>query len=151
VELRMTVEGAGGVGTLDQEIRTIDVPDLTTPQVALSTPRVFHARTVPEFRALTSDAAAAPAAQREFYRTERLLIRFETYGPGTERPAATAVLMNREGKKIVDVPVAAAPTGTGYQIDQNLNVVPTGDYVIEITAKGSGGEARELVPFRITG
>src|SRR6185312_14755797 len=40
LELRMTVEGAGG-GVLDQEIRNIIVPDLTAARPALSTPRVY--------------------------------------------------------------------------------------------------------------
>jgi len=151
VELRMTVERAGSGGTLDQEIRTIDVPDLTGPQVALSTPRLFQARTVPEFRTFASDPNATPTAGREFSRTQRILIRFDTYGPGTDKPAPTAVLMNRSGQKMADVPVQPAATGTGYQIDMSLNTVPVGEYLIEITAKAPGGEAKELVPLRVTG
>jgi len=151
VELRMTVEGAGAGGTLDQEIRTVNVPDLTGPQVALSTPRVYHARTVPEFRTFASDPNAAPTAGREFARTQRLLIRFDTYGPGTEKPTPTAVLMNRAGQKMADVPVAPAAAGAGYQIDMSLNALPVGEYLIEITAKAPSGEAKELVPLRVTG
>jgi VWFA-related protein len=151
VELRLTVEGAGGGGTLDQETRTIVVPDLTGPQVAMSTPRVFRARTVPEFRTFAGDPNAAPVAVREFSRTERLLIRFDAYGPGTDKPAATAVLMNRAGSKMADVPVAPAATGVGYQIDLSLNTIPPGEYLVEITAKSASGEARELVALRVTG
>ena len=62
LELRLTVEEAGGGGTLDSEIRDITVPDFTAPQVALSTPRVYRARTAREFQALVADAAAMPAA-----------------------------------------------------------------------------------------
>jgi VWFA-related protein len=151
VELRLTVEGAAGGGTLDQEIRTIDVPDLTGPQVAISTPRVFRARTVPEFRTFANDPNAAPVAAREFSRTERLLILFDAYGPVSDRPVPTAALMNRTGQKMADVPVAPAATGTGYQIDLSLNGVPPGEYLVEITAKSAAGEARELVAVRVTG
>jgi VWFA-related protein len=151
VELRLTVEGTAGGGTLDQEIRTIDVPDLTGPHVALSTPRVFRARTVPEFRAFANDPNAAPVAVREFSRTERLLIRFDTYGPGTDQPTATAALMNRSGQKMADVPVSPATTGAGYQIDLSLNTVPPGEYLVEITARSGAGEAKELVAVRVTG
>jgi VWFA-related protein len=151
VELRMTVEGTAGVGTLDQEIRTIDVPDLTAPQVGISTPRVFRARTVPELRTFASDPNATPFAQREFSRTERLLIKFDTYGPGTDHPAATAALMNRSGQKMSDLQVAPAAAGSGYQLDVPLNSIPPGEYVVEITAKGSGAEKQELVAFRVTG
>lgn len=151
VELRLTVEGAGGGGTLDQETRTIVVPDLTGPQVAMSTPRVFRARTVPEFRAFANDPNAVPVAVREFSRTERLLIRFDAYGPGTDKPAATAALMNRTGQKMADVPVTPAAAGVGYQIDLSLNTIPPGEYLVEITAKAPAGEARELVAVRVTG
>src|SRR5688572_8175501 len=37
LELRMTVHDATSGGTLDQETRTLDVPDLTRPQAAIST------------------------------------------------------------------------------------------------------------------
>ena len=150
MELRLTVEGAGGTGTLDNEIKTIDVPDLTAPQAAISTPRVFRARTARDFQTLAADAAAVPVATREFSRTERVLIRFDTYGAGTEQPTVTAVLLNRAGAKIADVPVAAAAAGGTHQIDLGLNTVPPGEYLVEIAAKGASGEAKELVALRIT-
>ena len=55
----MTVEAAGSGGTLDSEIRDITVPDFTTPQVALSTPRVYRSRTAREFQTLLADASGA--------------------------------------------------------------------------------------------
>jgi VWFA-related protein len=150
LELRMTVEAAGAGGTLDTEIRDLAVPDFTAPQVALSTPRVYRARTAREFQAMAADATAIPVAGREFSRTERLLIRFDAYGPGTDRPEATAVLLNRGGQKMLDVPVSAAATGATHQIDLGLASIPAGEYLVEISAKGAGGEVKELVPFRVT-
>jgi len=150
VELRITVEGATG-GTLDAEVRDIDVPDFTTPQVSLSTPRLYRARTLPELRTIAADANAVPAAGREFSRTERVLVRFSTYGPGTERPAATAVLLNRGGTKMSDVPVTESTVaGTTHEINLGLASIPAGEYLVEITVKGSGGEAKELIPLRVT-
>jgi VWFA-related protein len=149
LELRMTVEAAGSGGTLDSEIRDLNVPDFTAPQVSLSTPRVYRARTAREFQTLTADAAAIPVPGREFSRTERLLIRFDTYGPGTEKPAVTAVLMNRAGQKMSDVPIAPGTGGATHQIDLGLASFPTGEYLVEITAKNGDGEAKELVPFRL--
>jgi VWFA-related protein len=149
IELRMTVEAAGSGGTLDSEIRDLTVPDFTAPQVALSTPRVYRARTAREFQTLAADGAAIPQPGREFFRTERLLIRFDSYGPGTEKPAVTAVLMNRAGQKMSDVQIAPGAAGTTHQIDLNLASFPSGEYLVEITAKGSGGEVKELVPFRL--
>ncbi len=149
MELRLTVEGAGGVGTLDQETRTIDVPDLTAPQAALSTPRVYHARTARDFQAIVADPAAVPVASREFSRTERLLIRFDAYGPGNEQPMVAAALLNRAGNKMSDLPVTPAKAGGTHQVDLSLSSIPAGEYLVEITAKGTGGDAKELVAVRV--
>ncbi len=149
LELRMTVHDASSGGTLDQEIRTIDVPDLTTPQAAISTPRVFRARTVREFQTLAADAAATPNASREFSRTERLLIRFDAYAAGSEQAQPTAALLNRGGSKMNDVPVAVAEAGGTHQINLSLASIPAGEYLVEIMVKTAAGEAQELVPFRV--
>jgi VWFA-related protein len=149
LELRLTIQDASGGGTLDQEIKTIDVPDLTAPQAAISTPRVFRARTVREFQTLAADAAATPLAAREFSRTERLLIRFDAYAAGGEQAQPTAVLLNRAGSKMADVPITAAQAGGTHQINLSLAAIPAGEYLIEITVKSAAGEAKELVPFRV--
>lgn len=149
IELRMTVEAAGSGGTLDSEIRELTVPDFTAPQVALSTPRVYRARTAREFQTLASDANAVPAPGREFSRTERLLIRFDAYGPGTEKPEVTAALLNRAGTKMSDVQIAPSAAGATHQIDLGLASIPTGEYLVEITARSGDGEMKELVPFRL--
>jgi hypothetical protein len=144
IELRMSVEAAAG-GMLDSEIRKIVVPDLTSTEAAISTPRVHRARTVREFQTIAADSTAVPAVAREFSRTERLLIRFEVYGNATP----TAVLMNRNGNKMADVPVAASPVAGTHQIDLSLASIAAGEYLVEITAKGATGEAKELVPLRV--
>jgi hypothetical protein len=150
LELRLTVEGAAG-GTLDAEVRDFDVPDFTTPQVVLGTPRLYRARTLPEMRAIAADGNAVPFAGREFSRTERVLVRFNAYGPGTERPEATAVLLNRAGQKMSDIPVTAATVaGSTHEITLGLNTIPAGEYLVEITVKGASGEAKELIPLRVT-
>jgi VWFA-related protein len=148
LEMRLTVQDAGS-GTLDQEITTLDVPDLTGPVAAISTPRVLRARTVREFQTLAADAAATPTAAREFSRTERLLIRFDAYAAGNEQVQPTAILLNRAGNKMADVPVAAAQAGGTHQINLSLASIPAGDYLVEIAVAGASGEAKELVPFRV--
>jgi VWFA-related protein len=149
LELRLTVEAAGSGGTLDSEIRDLNVPDFTAPQVALSTPRVYRARTAREFQTLAADASAIPVPGREFSRTERLLIRFDAYGPGTDRPEVTAVLLNRAGQKMSDVQIAPGRAAATHQIDLGLASIPAGEYLVEITARSANGEAKELVPFRV--
>ena len=141
MELRISVEEASGGGVLDSEIRDVTVPDLTSPDPALSTPRVFRARTARDFQMTARDPDAVPVAGREFLRTDRLLIRFDVYG--TEAPAAA--LLNRNGQKMADVPVAPAVTGGTHQIDLGLASIPPGEYLVEI----STGTAKELVPVRV--
>jgi hypothetical protein len=148
LEMRLTVQDAGS-GTLDQEIKTIDVPDLTAPAAAISTPRVFRMRTAREFQTLAADAAATPTAGREFSRTERLLIRFDAYAAGNEQVQPTAILLNRAGTKMADVPVTAAQAAGTHQINLSLASIPAGEYLVEIAVTSASGEAKELVALRV--
>jgi VWFA-related protein len=149
VELRLTVEGATG-GTLDSEIQSIEVPDFTSPGVTLSTPRLYRARTLPELRSITANPDAVPSAGREFSRSDRVLVRFSAYGPGSERPEAMAVLLNRAGQKISDVPITpSAVAGTTHEITLGLNTIPPGEYLVEVTVKGASGETKTLIPLRV--
>ena len=148
MDLRMAIEAAANGETIDRDILSIEVPDLTSP-TALSTPRVWATRTANEFRSLAADAAAVPMARREFLRTERLLIRFDAYAPGGERPDVTAALVNWAGDKLADVPVAVAEAGGTHQVSLGLGALAPGEYAVEITAKGAAGQARELVPLRV--
>ncbi len=51
LDLRLTIEG-DGTGTLDVEDRDLMVPDLSAPEVMVTTPKVWVARTAREFTAL---------------------------------------------------------------------------------------------------
>ncbi len=95
--------------------------------------------------ALAADAQAVPLAGREFSRSERVLVRFDVYG----NALPSAVLLNRAGQKMADLPVAAAAAGGTHQIDVGLGAVAAGEYLIEITVKGGLGEVKELVPIRV--
>ena len=148
MDLRMAIEAAANGETIDRDSLSIDVPDLTAP-TAISTPRVYATRTANEFRTLTADATAVPMARREFLRTERLMIRFDVYAPGSELPQVTAALVNWTGDKLADVPVGAAEAGGTHQISLGLGSLAPGEYAVEITAKGEAGQARELVPLRV--
>ena len=147
LQLRYSVESAIS-GVIDTDVREFTVPDLTTPQVQLSTPKVLQARTVKEFREMTADAHAVPTAGREFRRTDRLMIRFDAYAPaGT--PAVAARLLNRAGQPMLDVPVATQAAGATHQIDLPLAGMAAAEYILEIKASGEAGEAKQLVAFRV--
>jgi hypothetical protein len=150
MQLRLSVEGAASQ-VLDTELREVAVPDLTAPQALLGTPAMYRARTLRDFQILKTDAAATPVAGREFSRTDRVLVRVPSYGPGTSTPVVSVHLLNRAGQAMSEVPVVASPTAGEQQIEVPLSGLAPGEYLLEIKATAEGGEAKELVGFRVTG
>jgi hypothetical protein len=150
IQLRMSVEGTASQ-VLDSETREISVPDLTAPQTSLGTPEVFRARTVREYQQLKTDPDAVPIAGREFSRNDRVLIRAPAYGPGGTTPTVTAKLLNRAGQPMMDLAVSPGVAKTAPQLEVSLAGLAPGDYVVEISAAGEGGDAKALVAFRVTG
>jgi len=143
LDLLVTVEG-GEAQVLDRDTLEIPVPDLTGPDVRLSTPEVFRARNAREWQTLAADAAAMPVIAREFSRTERLLVRFGVIGGGAPAPAAR--LLNRGGDRMLDLAVEPAAFGDRlYQVDLPLASLPAGEFLVELTA----AEAQELVAIRV--
>ncbi len=107
LQLRIQVEGARGQ-VIDSVTRELTLPDFTKVEVSFGTARVFRGRTVRDLAAIKANPAAVPTADREFSRTERLLIRADAYTPGGVPPTVTARLLNRGGQKMADLPVTAA-------------------------------------------
>jgi hypothetical protein len=109
---------------------------------------VYRARTAPEMRAIKAQADAVPTTEREFSRTERLLVRADAYAPGGATPQVTARLLNRAGTKMSDLPVTAAVTGAA-EIDLPLAALAAGEYLIELNARTEAGTAQEMVAFKV--
>jgi VWFA-related protein len=149
MELRVSVEGAGAQ-VLDTETREIAVPDLTTAQNIMGTPAVFRARTLRDYQQLKGDADAVPIASREFSRTDRVLIRVPTYGPGNTTPPLSVHLLNRAGQPMAELPAAPASHPGEQQIEVPLTALAPGEYLVEIKTSGEGGDAKELLGFRVT-
>ena len=135
--------------TLDTDIREFSIPDLAAPQVGLSTPGVLRARTAAEAQTILKDPNAVPVVVREFRRTERLIVRTQSYGPGTEVPAVTAKLLNRIGTAMQDLPVTLDHATGLAQVDLPLSGVAPGEYLLDLRATGQGGEAKQLVAFKV--
>lgn len=147
IELEIAVEDATAE-VLDREIRKINVPSLGLG-LTLSTPEVFRGRTLPEWQALAVDAKAMPVVEREFRRTDRLLVRVGAQSAaGT--PTLTARMLNRDGGEMSVLPVTPAGFGGLSQIDIPLSPLPPGDFLIEVTAKDGGEQASTYVAFRVT-
>jgi VWFA-related protein len=147
VQMRLIVEGERGQ-IIDSTVREVSVPDFTQVDVTLGTPRVYRARTLREMQALKGATTAIPVVDREFSRTERMLIRVDAYGPGGTRPTITARLLNRGGQPMTDLPVQAGATGS-TDVELTLASLAANDYVVEITAKGEASAATEFVAFRV--
>jgi methionine-rich copper-binding protein CopC len=152
LRLKVAVEGSGGT-VLDNEDRELAVPDLTGPDLRLSTPRVFVARTAREYQQLKAAPAATPAANREFRRTDRMLVRVEPVAAAGVTASVTARLLNKQGQKMLDLPADAAPGApTDRQVELPLSSLPVGEYLLELSATAADTPAvTELVAFRVTG
>jgi hypothetical protein len=136
---------------LDTEVREISVPDLTSAIVLLGTPELLRARTLREFQQIKADPAAVPVPGREFSRTDRVLVRVPAYAPGSVAATVTARLLNRTGQPMNDLAVTPADASGVTQIEVPLSGLAPGEYVLELTATApDGGDARELVGFRVT-
>ena len=147
VQLRMVVEGSGGQ-VLDSATRELTLPDFTTVQVSFGTPQVFRGRTPRYIQQVRASADAVPTAERNFARTDRLLIRAPAYAPGTTVPTVTARLLSRGGDAMSDLPVQSAGGGSA-EIELSLSSLATGEYLVHLTAKTESGTAEEYIAFRV--
>ena len=147
IELDIAVEDASGE-VLDRETRKLVVPGLGLG-LTLSTPEVLRGRTLPEWQKLVADAAAVPVTEREFRRTERLLLRVGAQSAaGT--PVVSARLLNRDGGEMSQLGITPAGFGGLSHIDVQLATIPPGEYVIEVMAKEGAEQTSALVAFRVT-
>ena len=148
LRIDFSVEGAGG-GVLDNDLQHFEVRDFNGAGVALSSPHVLRARNAFEFRALRDMRDPIPETDREFRRTDRLLVRFEAYGPGSLE--VTARLLNRGGQSMADLPVQAPTTaGAPYVLDLPLASLAPGEYLISLDAAAGGDSAQQLIAMRVT-
>ncbi len=149
VQLRMSIQG--GDAALDSDDREVIVPDMTSTEVMFGTARIHVARNALELRALTKALDAMPTADRDFRRTDRLVIRADAYAPGSLALKVTSRLLNKQGQRLADIPVTAPPAaGQPYLIDLPLASLAPGEYLLELTAAIEGHEpATQLVPFRL--
>jgi VWFA-related protein len=145
LRLRMSIEDLAQQ-VIDSDVRSISIRDMQGG-VAIGSPEVLRARNAREFRTLDTEMAV-PAASREFSRMERLLVRFRAYGPTDAPLAVSARLLSRMGP-MRELTVDRADDGVNT-LDVPLAGLAVGEYLIEVSASGSGGEAKDVVDFRVT-
>lgn len=147
VKLRMAIVDAAAQ-PLDRDVRDIVVGDLTGA-IVIGTPEVIRARSALELRNLEGQKSV-PVVSREFSRAEQLLVRVPVYSAADARAAVTARLIGRSGQTMRQLD-AATPASQG-DVDAftlSLAGLAVGEYTIEVTAKGVGGEATNRLTFRI--
>jgi VWFA-related protein len=145
LRIRMSIEDLGQT-VIDSDVRSISIRDMQGG-VMIGSPEVLRARNAREFRTLDTEMAV-PAASREFSRMERLLVRFRTYGPSDASLKVSARLLSRMGP-MRDLPVTRAETDVDT-VDVPLAGLAVGEYLIEVSASSSAGEAKDVVDFRVT-
>ena len=145
LRLRMSIQDVGQQ-VLDSDVRSITIRDMRSG-VLIGTPEVLRARNAREFRALDT-RQSVPVASREFSRAERLLVRFFTY-PAEDSPlSVSARLLSRMGP-MRDLPITTGDGGIN-EIDLSLAGLAVGEYVVEVSASGTSGSAKDVVDFHVT-
>jgi VWFA-related protein len=150
VRLRVTAMSASGL-RIDTINRDVDVPDFTAVGAFITTPAVFSAHTAREMQQIRTAAVPVPTPVRVFSRTERLLLRFQAYGPGGTTPKMTMRLLNQLGQPMIDLPAPTAVGPSGFEEEIGLGSLAAGSYVFEIDADSGGVKAQALVAVNITG
>jgi VWFA-related protein len=119
----------------------IDV-SVAAPTSVLGPPLLFRA--TPSLR-----SPLVPVASPLFRRTERVHVAWER---GAAEIKTTARLLDRQGRALAgSLPVgSAAADGRQFvTVDVNLNPLPEGDYLVELTAIDGAATERSLQPFRV--
>ena len=154
LQFDLTILQADGT-RLDVGAMDFEVPGVRGANPVILPPQVFRAQSAREFRDLIADVNAAPVPDREFRRTERLLLRVPTFEPGGNAVQVSAKLVNRVGTLVlVLAPMPPLDEEAGQkltQFDLPLARFAPGEYLIEVAAQSNAGTARELIRFRITG
>ena len=148
MQLSVAVESETGE-VLDRDRDEIDIPDFTGVGLELSTPAFVRTRNALQWRELVGNWDAVPAVSRDFFRTERLLLRFEAYARGTIVPSIEAWLLNRGGDQMFPLIVQSDEDGRRHQVDIQPAGLAPGDFVIELKATAADEEVTQLVAFRL--
>ncbi|HEX5070505.1 MAG TPA: VWA domain-containing protein [Vicinamibacterales bacterium] len=126
-------------GTLSLTDR-LEIPG--TPATVVGEPIVFRATPAPA-------SPLKPAADSQFYRTERVHIEWPILGPLDQRMAR---LLGRDARALA-VPVNLTERDRSGQAmvvaDLNLAPLAVGDYVIELVASSGANQARKYLPIRV--
>ena len=136
---------------VDADQAQLEVPDFTGTGPMVTTPFVYRGRTARDLQAVRAAEAPLPVSVRTFSRVERLLIRFQAYGPAGTQPTVSLKLLNQGGTSIASLPAPVRTPAGFVESELSLSAFPPGDYLVEIAAESNGDITRVLLPIRVTG
>jgi VWFA-related protein len=135
---RVTVSVNGSEGRLGDRLEIGPIP-----ATAVGQPLLFRAAPSPQ-------APLRPAADRQFFRTERLHVEWPVIEPVDRHEAR---VLGRNGQPLA-VPVNVVAKQSDGQavltVDLNLAPLAAADYVLELSATRASGVETSLVAFRVT-
>ncbi|MEZ5283311.1 MAG: VWA domain-containing protein [Vicinamibacterales bacterium] len=138
--LRLTARSEGGA-VLDRWTQPISVPDYAPATLKLGTPRVYRTRSLAETRAFDADANPTPTASRRFRRTDRIVVDVP-YQSGAGAPSVRAVLANRDGQELTELPLAkSGPDGVARVILPLASLAPS-TYTVRVSISVERGGIR---------
>jgi hypothetical protein len=150
LQVRIELQNASN-RRLDTSDTSIDVPDYTATTAQVTNPFVYRGRTARDIAQIRAAKTPLATPSRSFARTERVLFRFDAYGPGGALPTVTARLLNQNGDQLAVLPPPTHTTGNTFEIDLFVGPFPPGSYVVEIAAAVPDSTVKRVVAFRVTG
>ena len=136
---------------IDTDARDLTIPKPQPSGPTIYAPAVLRARSAREFRELSGDPNAAPVPTRDFWRTDRLLIRVPAFDASGSPVAVAATLLNRWRQPMRSVDPMSQPSEAITQFDLPLAGLAPGEYTLRLSVAGPGGTISEHVTFRVQG
>jgi len=151
IRVQVTTQNARG-----QKLETSDIteriPDFSAAVPQITSPQVFRAQNAYQIGLIRKAESPVPAATRVFSRSERLLVRFDAYGPGGVPPQVTMRLLSSAGAPLSDLPAPTAVSGNTFESEFSLSTFsPPGDFILEFAATSGAEKTVKLVGVRIRG
>jgi hypothetical protein len=139
----------GAAKLLDTDVRYVDVPRLDSDRPHIAAVEFVRPRSLPEFRAMQTDARVLPSEVRDFLRSDRLLVRVRAFAAG-DPVDVQVTLLNRLGQALMRLPRLQAVEGAA-QFELPFARYPRGDYALEIRASAGSERVTQLVAIRVIG
>ena len=105
IKVTLSVHDGNGE-VIDREAKLVDVPDPEASPLWITSPAIFRAQNVREFRGLERGPTAMPFPGREFVRTDRLIIQFAVHGSAAPAAKISARIISQWGKDLAELPLA---------------------------------------------